>query len=1398
MEYPLIVHGGSSSSSSSAYSKVDQGASCGSFRCVATPRQPPRCASESAAGSTRSASSTLPWAAAVLVASQVPGAIFGSKSPKGRASKRVHVCRAATVPQLIVPLKDEADTQSASAEVPSPHITRDSWYDKACPSNDGSSGRAVSEMKRESSSHIEQLNLMEAHQLSYADFIENRLPQVLAELQGVVKLDGASVVPISKAEDEDQMRVVSDNNEFDRSSPLTSIKNAKRELNKEIRKTEEKKDPEKIKRLEALLTEVKKPDGIKSARLSSILGAEDRNRFKIRLLSDLVYIKSDGSEAEPAQRQKVSNSMDVIIPATVTDGVTGFSFDVEVRLGAIPLLSDHCTFSLNGQKQVMVHRLQKMPGCYYGFDKEKLVMDLQLKTMAYTTVSVRLVPTKWKKDTEQPACDIVLKLPGGGRGRKVNPFIFLCAVGFTQTEFEELANTEVGKEEWPNMTQEEACRALLKEGWNLTDFTTTTGGPIDALVYRLAYLTTDSPLGPLGRRRFNEYLGINLPEDCARLTFVDVMAAIAYMYKVGKPLFEVRDFTGAEEKKELINETARSLQEDDWDSMENKRVRMIGEVLETILRDWIRDKMQQVAVPGATQEIFPVVVDFRYPSQAEPRSGGLLEFMRSMLQRDNNFQLCDDCNPLSELMQVQRITQVSDQGLAAVTRIESIRLIHPTQHGRACPIETGEGKAAGIVMTKATCARLTAEGELVAPYQRVVNGHRQWQEPWQYIYASEQLASRVVQYDTAHDRQGKLSLPERPTSDPEAAGAFKSLPVVHLGRFSQSRPETVERVACAPPTSPAVGLIPFVEHDDANRSLMGAKMQEQAVPCLRTERAIVGTGMEVHIASNSSWSVRSHFSGQVLSADGSGAMVVTTTSDGGHLDASDGNAQAQALEADSLPDGFVRVPLKVTVEASPRPYVDIDNNKKRTLKHHTPVVGTGDLVAQGEAIAEGTCISGGELALGKNLVCAYMPYEGYNYEDAIVLSKRVVTQHILTSVHVETVTHAVQNKLFTDTLYNDDKTTLAYPHLDTGLVREGTYVYSGDALALEVDDRPGAKGPIKIPVPETIPEGRVIDVQYRLNEEVWDDDESRFIKAKEAVITVKIALTCPVQVGDKLAGRHGNKGIVALLQEEHAMPFMPDGTPVDIVLNPLGVPSRMNVGQILECLLGIAGTWSGQEYKVAPFDEMFSTEASRGVIFSALKEAKEVSGYDFLLDPRHPGKMRLFDGRDGQPFDQPVTVGVAYILKLYHMVRDKIHNRSTALNPQKGYDRSTGQPVKGRRRGGGQRLGEMEVSALVAHRVPGVLQELMTIKSDDVQGREEADLAMSRGEPVKLPFGASPEGTRTYQQDLAAAGFVLTTGSRKGGRRGDSWGIQRRTPDPSKLSNSDDRPNSRRPSHERR
>ncbi|TAF57816.1 MAG: DNA-directed RNA polymerase subunit beta, partial [Oscillatoriales cyanobacterium] len=524
------------------------------------------------------------------------------------------------------------------------------------------------------------------------------------------------------------------------------------------------------------------------------------------------------------------------------------------------------------------------------------------------------------------------------------------------------------------------------------------------------------------------------------------------------------------------------------------------------------------------------------------------------------------------------------------------------------------------------------------------------------------------------------------------------------------------------------------EHDDANRALMGSNMQRQAVPLLRPERPLVGTGLEAQAARDSGMVIVSRTNGTVS-----------------YVDAERIRVKPEPTEADPNP-------IEIEYELQKYHRSNQDTCLNDTCLNQRPIVFEGDEVVAGQVMADGSATEGGELALGQNILVAYMPWEGYNYEDAILISERLVCEDVYTSIHVEKYEiEARQTKLgpeeITREIPNVGEESLR--HLDeTGIIHIGAWVESGDILVGKVTPKGESDQPpeekllraifgekardvrdnsLRVPNGE---KGRVVDVRVFTREQ---GDE--LPPGANMVVRVYVAQKRKIQVGDKMAGRHGNKGIISRILPKEDMPYLPDGTPLDIVLNPLGVPSRMNVGQIYECLLAWAADNLNVRFKIVPFDEMHGLEKSRETINGKIEQAKNKTGNDWLYDPEDCGKIQVYDGRTGEPFDRAVTVGKAYMLKLVHLVDDKIHARSTGP-----YSLVTQQPLGGKAQQGGQRFGEMEVWALEAFGAAYTLQELLTVKSDDMQGRNEALNAIVKGKAIPRP--GTPESFKVLMREL--------------------------------------------------
>jgi DNA-directed RNA polymerase subunit beta len=688
-------------------------------------------------------------------------------------------------------------------------------------------------------------------------------------------------------------------------------------------------------------------------------------------------------------------------------------------------------------------------------------------------------------------------------------------------------------------------------------------------------------------------------------------------------------------------------------------------------------------------------------------------------------QFMDQTNPLAELTHKRRISALGPGGLTRERAGFAVRDIHPSHYGRLCPIETPEGPNAGLINSLATHARVNEYGFIETPFWKVENGVVIKSGDPIYLSADREDEVRVAPGDVATEDNGAIKA--------------DLIPVRYRQDFEKVPPEQVDYVALSPVQviSVATSLIPFLEHDDANRALMGSNMQRQAVPLLRPERALVGTGLETQVARDSGMVPISRVNGTVVYVDANAIVVLDE----------DGQEHTHFLQK-------------------------YQRSNQDTCLNQRPIVRQGDPVIVGQVLADGSACEGGEIALGQNVLIAYMPWEGYNYEDALLVSERLVTDDLYTSVHIEKYEiEARQTKLgpeeITREIPNVAEESLG--NLDEmGIIRVGAFVESGDILVGKVTPKGESDQPpeekllraifgekardvrdnsLRVPGTER---GRVVDVRIYTREQ---GDE--LPPGANMVVRVYVAQRRKIQVGDKMAGRHGNKGIISRILPREDMPYLPDGTPVDIVLNPLGVPSRMNVGQVFELLMGWAASNLDCRVKIIPFDEMHGAEKSQQTVTTFLTEAAKLSGKDWVYNPENPGKLVLRDGRTGLPFDQPVAVGYSHFLKLVHLVDDKIHARSTGP-----YSLVTQQPLGGKAQQGGQRLGEMEVWALEAYGAAYTLQELLTVKSDDMQGRNEALNAIVKGKPIPRP--GTPESFKVLMRELQSLGLDIAVYTEEG------------------------------------
>lgn len=957
---------------------------------------------------------------------------------------------------------------------------------------------------------------------------------------------------------------------------------------------------------------------------------------------------------------------------------TGEIKENKMFVGEIPMMTDRGTFIINGAERVVVSQIVRSPGIYY-----KREVDPNGKR----TFNATLIPNRgaWLK-LESDNNDIVhVKID---KNRKLYATTLLKALGYTVNEMETLFHhfdfLHKTLEKDPADNREQALIEVYKK-LRPGDPTSVEGGR--QILESRFFDDKRYNLGKVGRYKINKKLSLSVPEDVRVLTRDDIVASIDY----------------------LINLHYDEGLIDDIDHLGNRRIRSVGELLQNQFRVGL-SRLERIIKERMTLQDADTLTPANLLNP-KPLIAAIREFFGS----SQLSQFMDQTNALAELTHKRRLSALGPGGLSRERAGFAVRDIHPSHYGRICPVETPEGPNAGLIGSLATHARVNQYGFIETPYRKVVNGIVV--NEVQYLSADEEDNFRVA--------TGDVPLKED--------GSFKAefIPVRYKSEFIVVPPEEVDFVGVSPIQIVSVGtaLIPFLEHDDANRALMGSNMQRQSVPLITTERPYVGTGIEKQTARDSGMVIVSNDYGEVTYVSSQKIRV-----------------KYQSFDSE--------VEYQLT---------KFNRSNQDTCLNQKPIVQVGDKIIPGQVLADGPATDCGELALGKNILVAFMPWEGYNFEDAILISEKLVMDDVFTSIHIEKLEiDARSTKLGPEEITREvpNVSEEALRHLDeSGIVRVGARVYADDVLVGKITPKGESDHPpeerllraifgekardvrdnsLRVPHGEG---GRVVDVK------VFDREKGDELPpVANKVVRVFIAQKRKVSVGDKVAGRHGNKGIIAKILPVEDMPFLPDGTPVDIVLNPLGVPSRMNIGQTYETMLGLASMLFDKHYEVPPFDEMYGAEASKDLVLGEIDKAKKEKGIDWIYDN---GKVRLIDGRTGELFDNPCSVGKIYMMKLVHLVDDKIHARSTGP-----YSLVTQQPLGGKAQFGGQRLGEMECWALEAYGAAYTLQEMLTVKSDDVSGRSRAYEAIVKGENIPRP--GVPESFKVLVRELQSIGLDVT------------------------------------------
>jgi DNA-directed RNA polymerase subunit beta len=995
---------------------------------------------------------------------------------------------------------------------------------------------------------------------------------------------------------------------------------------------------------------------------------------------DLRFISSEFREPKYSEEECRTKDLTFSKPlwarVELVNKETGEVSEQDVFLGDFPWMTDKGTFVINGAERVVVSQLVRSPGVYF-----TAVDD---PTTGRRLFYAKLIPNRgaWLEFETSNKDVISVKVD---RKRKLPVTTLLRAVGYGTNEEQKALFTAIDNDPehvYIQSTLDRDPTANVNEGLVEVYKRLRPGDPptIDNarnLVQSLFFNFRRYDLAKVGRYKLNRKLGLDLPMEQRTLTNDDLVKIVARIV-------------------ELNNGKGNA---DDIDHLGNRRVRAVGELIQQQFRVGllrmervVRERMSIVepekATPKELINIRPVVAAIK-----EFFGGSQLS------------QFMQQTNPLDELTHKRRLSALGPGGLSRERAGFDVRDVHYSHYGRICPIETPEGPNIGLIGSLATFARVNPYGFIESPFRRVTkdNGKARVSEEIVYLTADEQELATVVQANARLDPKGYF-LDERVQ--------------VHRGdSYHEASPVNADYMDVSPKqiVSVSAALIPFLEHDDANRALMGSNMQRQAVPVVRPESPIIGTGIEYRAAKDS---------GQVVLARADGTVRSVSA--------------AEIWVEEDAGDAF-RYKLQKFIRTN-----------QGTCFNQRPLVAVGEKVHEGQVLADSYSTDNGELALGQNILVAFMPWEGGNYEDAIILSERLVQDDRFTSIHIEKYECEAR-----DTKLGPEEITRDIPNVgeealadldENGIVYIGAEVGPQDILVGKITP----KGETELTAEERLlraifgekarevkdsslrlpsgEHGKVVDVAVFSRE---NNDE--LLPGVNKMIRIAVAQKRKISVGDKMAGRHGNKGVIAKILPVEDMPFLPDGTPVDIVLNPLGVPSRMNIGQILETHLGWAAAALGFRVSTPVFDG-----AKEGAIKAVLREA----------GLPEDGKVMLRDGRTGKGFEQNITVGYIYMMKLHHLVEDKIHARSTGP-----YSLITQQPLGGKAQFGGQRFGEMEVWALEAYGAAYILQELLTVKSDDVMGRVQTYEAIVKGEDIQPP--GVPESFKVLIKELQSLGLSV-------------------------------------------
>nr|YP_010924153.1 RNA polymerase beta subunit [Chimantaea humilis]WKB10912.1 RNA polymerase beta subunit [Chimantaea humilis] len=953
-----------------------------------------------------------------------------------------------------------------------------------------------------------------------------------------------------------------------------------------------------------------------------------------------------------------------------------------IFMGKIPLMNSLGTFIVNGIYRIVINQILQSPGIYYRSELDHNGISV------YTGTIISDWGGRLELEIDRKA-RIWVRV---SRKQKLSILVLLSAMGLNIREIlENVCYPEIflsflnDKEKKKIGSKENAILEFYQQ------FACVGGDPVfsESLCKDLQkkFFQQRCELGGIGRRNMNRRLNLDIPQNNTFLLPRDILAAADRLIGIKFGMGTLDDMNHLKNKR--IRSVADLLQEQFGLALVRLENMARGNICVALKHKWI-------PTPQKLVNSTPLTGTYEVFFGLHPLS-----------------QVLDRTNPLTQIVHGRKLSYLGPGGLTGRTASFRIRDIHPSHYGRICPIDTSEGINVGLIGSLAIHARIGRWGSLESPF---------------YEISERSKGARMLYLSPGRDEYYMVAAGNSLALN-QGIQEEQVVPARYRQEFLTIAWEQVHlrSIFSFQYFSIGASLIPFIEHNDANRALMSSNMQRQAVPLSQSEKCIVGTGLERQAALDS---------GALAIAEHEGKIIYTDTD---------------------------KILLSGNGDTLSIPLVMYQRSNKNTCIHQKPQVRRGKCIKKGQILAYGAATVGGELALGKNVLVAYMPWEGYNFEDAVLISERLVYEDIYTSFHIRK--YEIQIHV---TSQGPERVTNEIPHLEAHLLRNldkngivmlGSWVETGDILV-------GKLTPQMVKESSYAPEDRLL--RTILGMRVYTSKETclklpiggrgrvidvRWVQKKRGSkperIRVYILQKREIKVGDKVAGRHGNKGIISKILPRQDMPYLQDGRPVDMVFNPLGVPSRMNVGQIFESSLGLAGGLLDRHYRIAPFDERYEQEASRKLVFSELYEASKQTANPWVFEPEYPGKSRIFDGRTGDPFEQPVIIGKPYILKLIHQVDDKIHGRSSGH-----YSLLTQQPLKGRAKQGGQRVGEMEVWALEGFGVAYILQEMLTYKSDHIRARQEVLGTTIIGGTIPTPEDA-PESFRLLVRELRSLALEL-------------------------------------------